>query len=150
MKKAVLASLFHVASSKDRSYHSAYCPEGPNSWCLAQRDKANGTNLYHPGPGLPLDVIKYVKPIYHDLSQPSLLENCLHGKTQNANESFHGMIWNRIPKTSHVGWTVFELGVYDAVSHFNIGSQAGIEIFHKLNIEPGQNTILGCTQINDR
>ena len=115
MKKAVLASLFHVASSEDRSYHSAYCPEGPNNRCLAQRDKANGTNLYHQGPGLPLDVINHVKPIYHDLNQPSLLEKCLHGKTQNANESFHGMIWNRKPKTAHVGWFVFELVLWCCV-----------------------------------
>ena len=46
MKKSVLASLFHVASSEKASYHDAYCPQGPESWCAAQRDKANGTQLY--------------------------------------------------------------------------------------------------------
>ncbi|XP_066932632.1 uncharacterized protein [Clytia hemisphaerica] len=70
-----------------------------------------------------------VKPIYNDLSQPSLLSKFLHGKTQNANESFHGMIWNRIPKTCFVGRNVFELGVYDAICHFNVGTKAAIEIF---------------------
>ena len=28
---------------------------------------------------------------------------CLHGKTQNSNESYNGMIWNRVPKAHHVG-----------------------------------------------
>ena len=73
---------------------------------LAQREKALGTKNYKPGPGLPLLVIKHVKPIYKDFSHPQLLNKCLHGKTHNANESFHGMIWKRIPKTSHVGRNV--------------------------------------------
>ena len=32
-----------------------------------------------------------------------MLKKCLHGKTQNADESFNGMIWNRVPKAIHVG-----------------------------------------------
>ena len=148
MKKSVLASLFHVASSEKASYHSAYCPKGPDSWCAAQKDKANGTQLYKPGNGLPLEVIKHVKPIYKDLSEESLLSKCLHGKTQNANESFHGMIWNRLPKTCFVGRNVFEFGIYDAICHFNIGCKAAVKIFKEINIQPGQNTINGCKRIN--
>jgi len=148
MRNNVLASLFHVASSKDRSYHNAYCPSGTNSWCLAQKDKALGTKYYKPGSGLPLEIIKHVKPIYQDLSKPELLGKCLHGKTQNANESFHGMIWNRIPKTCHVGRNVFELGVYDAVSHFNIGSKAALEIFKEVGVSPGKYALKGSSLIN--
>ena len=44
----------------------------------------------------------------------------LHGKTQNQNESFNSMIWDRIPKTRYVSLTQLELGVYDAVANFNI------------------------------
>jgi hypothetical protein len=34
------------------------------------------------------------------------------------------MIWKRIPKNIFVRFDVQELGVYDAVAHFNIGAEA--------------------------
>ena len=53
-------------------------------------DKANGK----PGTALPLEATKHVKPIFRELQDEKLLSKCLHGKTQNQNESFNGMIWN--------------------------------------------------------
>ena len=64
------------------------------------QDISNKTTTYVPGPGLPKNVILQVKPIFVNLSEDDLLEKCLHGKTQNQNESFNGMIWQRIPKES--------------------------------------------------
>ena len=43
-----------------------------------------------------------------------MLEKCLQGETQNTNESFNGMIWNRVSKVTHVGFDVLSVGVYDA------------------------------------
>ena len=57
MQKACCATLFHVASSKDKLYHNAYCPPGKDSWCKYQQDIANGTQTYKHGKGLPLSVI---------------------------------------------------------------------------------------------
>ena len=94
MKAGVLASLFHVASSKSNNWHYPHCPTGPDSWCKYNIDKPNGTQSYKPGPGLPLDIIAKIKPIYADLGKDSELEKCLQGKTQNANESFNGLIWD--------------------------------------------------------
>ena len=37
----------------------------------------------------------------------------MHGKTQNANESFNGTIWERIPKNTFVTLPNLEFGVYD-------------------------------------
>ena len=56
MYSVTLASLFHVASSKDNNLH-IHCPTGSSSWCRLNVDKANNTKLYKPGPGLPMDVI---------------------------------------------------------------------------------------------
>ena len=67
------------------------------------------STLYKPGPGLPLDVIKEVKPIFESLSQDNLLSKCLHGTTQNHNESFNGMIWKRIPTDTFVKMAQFEI-----------------------------------------
>jgi len=98
MKAAIHTTLFHVASSKDNNWHD-HCPKGVSSWCRFQKDI--GLSAYKPGPGLPLTVIKHVKPIYEELSRDSLLVNCLHGKTQNQNESFNSLIWERLPKTKY-------------------------------------------------
>ena len=49
------------------------------------------------------------------------LKKCLHGKTQNVNESFNGMIWNIIPKAIHVGINNLSPGVYDPIAYFNYG-----------------------------
>ena len=68
MKKAIHASLMHCASSEARPLHD-YCPTGSASWCRYQQDKANRTKLYKHGPGLPLAVIKEVKPEYVRLSE---------------------------------------------------------------------------------
>ena len=41
---------------------------------------------------------KAILPINMDLCKPEILSKCLHDKTQNSNESFNYMIWNRVPK----------------------------------------------------
>ena len=147
MKKAIHASLFHVASSREQNWHQ-HCPDGEDSWCAFKADKASGKNQYKPGQGLPTEVVKHVKPIFQDLSNDDLLSKCLHGKTQNQNESFNAMIWNRLPKGTYVGFHQFQLGVYDAITHFNQGSLAVIETLKKMNLEPGRYTHVGCKKTN--
>ena len=148
MKSAIHAGLFHVASSKNNNRHD-HCPEGADSWCLHNRDKANGVSNYKPGIGLPLHVVAKVKPIYQDLSSDALLEKCLHGKTQNANECLNGLIWQRAPKTSFVGTVHVELAMYDAIAHFNIGQKAFLNILEQLKMNPGLYTLKGCQQLNE-
>ena len=149
MRKAIHASLFHVASSLENNWHT-HCPDGPKSWCGYKRDKASGRDTYKPGAGLPLNIVAKIKPTYNDLSSSDLLGKCLHGKTQNQNECFNGMIWERIPKTVYVGYDQLQLGVYDAVAHFNIGRKASIEVYQALSINPGRYMMLSCSAINRR
>ena len=89
-----------------------------------------------------------MRPIFEDLSKDSELAKCLHGKTQNANESFNGKIWDRIPKSAYVSLDNLKFGVYDAVANFNIGMKATVLIYEKLNMIPGVYTLQGCRQIN--
>ena len=44
MQEAILASLFHIASSESEDDHWRYCSKSTNSWCQYQRDTINGTN----------------------------------------------------------------------------------------------------------
>ena len=55
------------------------------------------------------------------------------GKTQNANASFNGTIWDRIPKNNFVALPNLEFGVCDGVAHCNIGVKASVLIYEKLN-----------------
>ena len=143
MKKAIHASLMHCASSEACPLHD-HCPTGNASWCKYQKDKANHKNLFKHGPGLSLPVIAKLKPEYIRLSENNLLQKCLHGKTQNQNESLNGMVWQRIPKEIYVGRETLELGLYDAVSYFNIGSISIIKLFQALGIPSGKYTEEGC------
>ena len=45
--------------------------------------------------------------------------------------------------------STFELAVYDAVAHFNIGNLATLLIFDKVNIERGYYTTLGIITDNN-
>ena len=81
-----------------------------------------------------------IKPIFKDLSKQELLKKCLHGNTQNPNESFNHCIWERIPKTIFVGLNTLKLGVLDAVICFNDGCVSRSNVLESLGIEVGQNT----------
>ena len=143
MKKAIHASLMHCASSEARKQHD-HCTTGSASWCRYQKDKAKNTNLYKHGAGLPLEVISKMKPEYVRLREDNLLQKCLHGKTQNQNESLNGMMWHRIPKEVFVGSETLQLRLFDAVSSFNIGSLTVIRLYQALGIPPGKYTEKGC------
>ena len=135
--------MFHVSSSKNNNVHYPNCPTGSNSWCKYNTDKANGTNTYKPGPGLPLDIIHKLRPVYVELTQEKELQKCLHGKTQNANESFNAKIWDRIPKNNYVSLDNLKFGVYNAVGNYNIGMKSTVLIFEKLEMIPGAYTSQG-------
>ena len=139
MQSAIRASMFHIASSDDSNYH-IYCPKTSDSWCQYSRDLVNETNLYKCGADISLDVISAIKPIYADLTKESDLEKCLHGLTQNSNESFNATIWERASKSIYCGREVLELAVYDAVANYIYGRRATLDIFELLNMKPGHFT----------
>ena len=89
-------------------------------------------NFYKDKGGLPLDVCADILPVYNDLCK------CLHGRTQNRNESFNGMLWNRVPKANDI----FLWGFFDAIAHFNDGAIASLEILKDMNMESGDHMSL--------
>ncbi|GFX60937.1 uncharacterized protein TNCV_1896971 [Trichonephila clavipes] len=90
---------------------------------------------------LPVDVVEAMRPDFRDLANPELLKKCLHGGTQNPNESVNNVIWSRVPKKTFVQLEVLSLGTYDAVSSFNMGNVSKLEILRKVCIEPGDYTV---------
>ena len=92
-------------------------------------------------------MVKLVKPIYLDLIKA---DKCLHGKTQNQNESYNGTLWERLPKSTYVGIDKLRLGVYDSIVNFNDGHQGTIDMFTRLGMNPGRYTTLCCYLLNKR
>ena len=95
-----------------------HCERVAKSWCKFQQDISSKTKTYTSGPGLPDDIIKHVS-ILADLSSDALLEKCLHGLTQNPNESFNSTIRNRIPIGTYVWLRQQEISVYDMQLHIS-------------------------------
>ena len=95
-----------------------------------------------------MNVVKEVKPVYARLSEDSLLEQCLHGKTQNQNEALNKMIWERAPKETFIGSQGIETAVYDTIANFNIGATASSRVLQYLGIEAGKHTLDGCKKID--
>ncbi|GFT90037.1 uncharacterized protein TNCV_2553651 [Trichonephila clavipes] len=112
VKRAIWAIYFHKLSTEDNPQH-ALCP-----------------------------LVNFIESekVFRDLTEKDLLKMCLHGRTQNPNESFNKCIWERIPKTVFVGIETLKFGVMDAVICFNDGYVSRIKVFEALGIKSGYNT----------
>lgn len=96
MRSAVWAIFLHKASTDSHPQHTL-CPKGEESWCGFQKALVGGTSYQHKH-SLPSAVIEAMRPVFRDLSEDKLLKKCLHGQTQNVNESFNNCVWERLPK----------------------------------------------------
>lgn len=147
MTSAVWASFLHKASTDDRPQHQL-CPKGPDSWCGFQKAAASG-EAYHHKHSLPNAVLETIKPVYKDLSDVNLLRKCLHGQTQNQNESFNNLIWERAPKTVFVGHQTIWIAVHDAVITFNNGAARRLLVLNEMGLKPGFNTERALCRIDN-
>lgn len=118
MKKAVWAVYFHLVSTDYAPSH-ALCSE---DWCkyLQASDKESYKHEKHTH--VPSAIMDVIKPIFRDLAHPNLLMKCLHGGTQNPNESLNNVIWVRIPKNVFVQLNTLKLGAMDGAAVFNDGN----------------------------
>lgn len=138
MKKAIIATLHHLCSTNEKPRHEN-CPAGADSWCKWRVAEAAGTakDFDHPPPLHP-DVEKHLLPIYEDLSKEDLLNRCLGGHTQNANESFNSTIWRLAPKHLNCGLKIVEIAAFIAAGVFNKGYYAVLKIMETLELKIGQ------------
>ncbi|XP_055874806.1 uncharacterized protein LOC129924445 [Biomphalaria glabrata] len=132
MRNAILASMYHNFSTDKRPMHHL-CPSGADSWCFYKSCEAKnvkpGKHSLHIHTPLNYDLLaEHLKPIYKRLSEPQLLQRCLLGSTQNANESFHSCIWNICSKSRFSSLKKVNFSVLAAVGQFNFGFSFGSEI----------------------
>lgn len=136
MSTDVWATFNHKASSDENPQHF-HCDE---AWCKYLQAKKN--EAYTHKHSLDQAVYDVIKPTYKDLSKAELLRKCLHGQTQNVNESFNAVLWSRIPKVNFVGISTLKCCTYDAIVTFNDGNRGRIKVLHDLGLKVGSN----CTK----
>ncbi|GBL78986.1 hypothetical protein AVEN_48947-1 [Araneus ventricosus] len=122
MRQAIWAIFMHKLSTDENPQHG-FCPIGEDSWCGFKKAAATGSAYKHKN-NLPVAVVEAMRPVFRDLSHPDLLKKCVHGNTQNPNESVNNVIWSRVTKSTFVQIEAPSLGVYDAVCTFNEGNSA--------------------------
>ena len=142
MRKAVAAVLYHCSEANSSASRHMFCPKNAK-WCKMRLAEEKGEK-YVDKPGLPVAIRDAIKPIFQDLSSETLLSKCLHGKTQNCNESLNGVVWRRLPKDINVGRHTLEVGVASAVLSFNSGTAGLLAVYNKLDINSGYFTDKYC------
>ncbi|XP_049275229.1 uncharacterized protein LOC125759852 [Rhipicephalus sanguineus] len=123
MKRAVEATLLHMTSTDDAPKHSN-CPEGASSWCKYNRALANGESPPSHKNALPACVRAALEPVFARLSDESLLARCCEGKTQNASESLHSVIWTQTSKNGNASLESVKRAAAEAVAVYNQGRKA--------------------------
>ena len=108
-------------------HHRDGTPRECGEWC-------NGSDKNK----LPGYVMEEIKPVFGYLSRDSLLQKCLHGGTQNVNESFHHLVWERCPKPTFVGRDRLEIAVSDATIVFYEGEVGRCTVSEKLGLPVGE------------
>ncbi|KAJ8887125.1 hypothetical protein PR048_013340 [Dryococelus australis] len=125
------------------------CPKGAECWCKYQRAKTKGECYKHSNHvHLPRVVVEEMKSLFRDLSEPELLKKCLHGRTQNPNESVNSVIWNRLPKTTFIRVRTLYFGVWDAVASFNEGNLIMCHMYGRLGFPPGRNCVQAMKRLD--
>lgn len=140
MIKAVQASLLHKNSTDEQPRHHL-CPEGESSWCGFQRHRALGLEFHHKKNAIPEAIVQLLKPIYRRLGDRHLLEKCVGGYTQNANEALHSLVWKFCPKHLFMGASAVKCGCALGILHFNDGVSSFFSIEQKLGCTPSSDCL---------
>ena len=138
MRDAIWATLYHCSSTDENPEHHK-CPAGSKSWCFYQQaitnEKEPPSYATSQGHQLAENVANAMVHVYERMSDTNLLGRIVKGKTQNANESLHSVIWSRCPKTVFVGVCRVCGAVASAIARFNDGTCHISQVMEKLAIE---------------
>ena len=79
-----------------------------------------------------------------------MLEKCLKGATQNANEAFNGTLWHMCPKEGFCCREVVELAASLATIAFNDGTLGLEKVIIEMGCVPGHFTATALSQEDSR
>ena len=116
-------------------HHRNKMHDSCGDWCPSKSGRGDPNKN-----ALPPYVCAAIRPVFETLTSDALLSKCAHGGTQNTNESFHNLIWQRCPKTGFVGRKRLRLAVADATIVFNDGEAGRTKVLTELGLPVGIHT----------
>ncbi|KAH7964770.1 hypothetical protein HPB49_001251 [Dermacentor silvarum] len=147
MHNAVWATFYHITSTDERPNHS-FCPRGLTSWCKHNSAMAKNEPPPKSRYNVPEAVSSALRPIFERLADKKLLQQCMRGQTQNANEALHSVIWSLAPKDKNASLFAVEAAVAEAVIRFNLGThETSSSILKELQLEQ---TFQGSKRITEK
>ena len=138
MQNAVWAIFHHMIkppSDMPLSIQHRFCPKGENSWCKFNSNLESRKTTYNEEHRLPSVFFNELKPIFTRLASIGLLQKCLLGLTQNQNESFNNLVWQRCPKGLFCSKERIVAAVAEAVCVYNTGAGAKAQIVQANGIQ---------------
>ncbi|GBM83000.1 hypothetical protein AVEN_72118-1 [Araneus ventricosus] len=104
---------------------------GSDSWCGFNKRLVSGGKYIHKH-SLSEPVLLATKKVFRELADKKLLSKCIHGQTENPNESFNNCVWERIPKNTFVSINILKIRIMDAMLYFNDGVYSRTEVLKNL------------------
>ena len=118
----------HYYSCDDEPMHE-WCDQ---RWCKYLQAKANAEAFTHrSSTTIPRACLDLIKPVFNELCSYSSLERVVGAGSQNANESFHSLVWTMAPKHRYCSSTILRLALGLSTIVYNDGYQALGDIFHR-------------------
>ncbi|CAF1959104.1 unnamed protein product [Rotaria magnacalcarata] len=102
-------------------------------WCKYLQSQLNG-RAFVPDPRtkIPRACLDLVKPVFEELCSKTSLARVLGGGSQNANESFHSLLWTMVPKHRFCSSTVLRIGLGLSTILFNDGYESLNNVLYSL------------------
>ena len=122
------------------------CPEGKDSWCGWQRYAAGFGEPYSHHNTISQAVFEVLKPVWIWLSAKELLEKGMCQATQNANESFNGMVWHLCRKEGFASKETVETAVALSVVRLNDGAVRLGEVVRMMGCTVGEFMVAGLQE----
>ncbi|XP_066946996.1 uncharacterized protein [Macrobrachium rosenbergii] len=128
MRRAILAG-FHHCSSTDECHNHDYCDKSVDTYCFYQKAVMNNeVPQSHSTTKVKFIVDeegkKQIFEVYKRMTSDELLEACLHGQTQNRNESLHSRLWRYCPKSKNGSKRIIDFAAAQDVANYNAGYTA--------------------------
>ncbi|CAM2726333.1 unnamed protein product [Rotaria socialis] len=146
MVRAVWAIWKHKPSSNSEPHHEWCSP----SYCGYLQALEKGEEYDHTPHSLPLKIMKAIRSAFEELAHPDTLKRVRNGGSQNANESFHSILWSLAPKNRYSTGVMIDLCVAMAVSFYNDGYQSIIPVLAELTGNTGFFTRVGMKRLDER
>ena len=102
-------------------------------WCKYLQSQINDRNFVpDPRTKIPRACLDLLKPVFEELCSKTSLARVLGGGSQNANESFHSLLWTMVPKHRFCSSTILRIGLGLSTIIFNDGFESLSDIFSSL------------------